>query len=448
MSADKNKVLRIGVIQRGQIKEERLVKKREDVTVGKSSGNTFVLDGKKIPDSFTLFAMKGSQYSLNFTDEMQGRVSVNNSNVDFDSLKNQALVKKSGNTYALPLTAQSRGKISFDDEITILFQFVTPPPEPTKLAISSHASSYWLKNLTGDATFTTVFLSSFFLHFSIVWYLSVIPYPKDVEFDKIPDRFAKILMPKMDEKKEEKVEEAPVEDTKTETKKDDTDKGEEMDAEERMAQARAKGPSKEAMSKAAGAGILKILTVDGPGGGSALANVFAEGSVAGDLDSAMAGIGGIGVATSDDVRSTFGGGGTGQAATIDDLGTKGGREAAKDLGKGKGATVSGRIQSGTLEVDGNLSSEVIAKTVRSRITAIRNCYEAALKRDPKLKGRIVITFTIGSNGRVKSLEVESSTISDPSVADCIISRMRMWSFPKPDGGDVTASYPFIFSPAS
>ncbi|GAB4291420.1 MAG: hypothetical protein Kow0090_04920 [Myxococcota bacterium] len=445
-ATSKNKVLRIGVIQGGKIKEERLVKKREDVSVGRGQNNTFIIEGKDIPESFTLFSLKGNQYFLNFTDKMQGRVSVNNSNVDFDSLKTQGLVKKSGDIYSLALQQQSRGKVSIEDN-TILFQFVTPPPEPAKLTIPSHASSYWMKNIASDKTFSIIFLASVIIHIAVVNYISSVPYPKGLSFDKIPDRFAKILMPEKPEEKPK--EEAPKQEemgTKKTEEAKKTEGGDETD-EERLARKRGGGISAEARAKAAGAGILKILTVDGPGGSSALANVFGQGGVTGDLDSAMAGIGGIGVATSGDVKSTFGGG-TGTASTIEDIGTTGARGASQDLGTGKSATIRGSIKTtGPIDVDGSLSPQQIARVVKSRLSAVQNCYETALKRNPKLQGKIVIAFTIAKDGRVKGADVESSTISDPSVASCIISRLRHWRFPAPDGGEVTASYPFIFSPA-
>jgi hypothetical protein len=35
-----------------------------------------------------------------------------------------------------------------------------------------------------------------------------------------------------------------------------------------------------------------------------------------------------------------------------------------------------------------------------------------------------------------------------AVGDCIISRLKRWRFPKPDGGSVTVNFPFIFTPSS
>src|SRR5688572_6356978 len=67
------KVLRIGVIQGGKIVEERIVRKRETVTVGSSEKNHFVVQGESVPTRFELFQLVGSDYILNFTDKMSGR---------------------------------------------------------------------------------------------------------------------------------------------------------------------------------------------------------------------------------------------------------------------------------------------------------------------------------------------------------------------------------------
>ena len=97
MTASGNdKILRIGVIQGGKVIEERLIRKRTTVTFGSDHKSTFVFGGKEFPKSWPLFELKGSQYQLVFSDAMDGRVSVDNANVDFGSLKAQNLAQKQG----------------------------------------------------------------------------------------------------------------------------------------------------------------------------------------------------------------------------------------------------------------------------------------------------------------------------------------------------------------
>ena len=64
---------------------------------------------------------------------------------------------------------------------------------------------------------------------------------------------------------------------------------------------------------------------------------------------------------------------------------------------------------------------------------------------PALEGKLMVNFTIGGTGMVKSTEVKSSTLPDPRLDDCILRRLATWKFPNPRGGiDVAVTYPFIF----
>src|SRR5438270_1507109 len=69
------KILRIGIIQGGKIVEERLVRKRETVTIGQSVKNTFVVPASTaLTRSFPIFEMTPQGYALNFTEGMDGRI--------------------------------------------------------------------------------------------------------------------------------------------------------------------------------------------------------------------------------------------------------------------------------------------------------------------------------------------------------------------------------------
>ena len=50
------KVLRIGVVQGGRIIEERIVRKRETISIGHSERNHFVIPARILPARFDLFA--------------------------------------------------------------------------------------------------------------------------------------------------------------------------------------------------------------------------------------------------------------------------------------------------------------------------------------------------------------------------------------------------------
>ena len=130
------KILRIGVIHGGKIVEERLLKKREVVTVGSDPKNTFVLPGADIPRSVKLFDVKGSVYTLCFTEQMDGKLNVGEAAVDFAGLKSQNLATKQGDSYRVNLNDDSKGKVQVGD-VPLLFQFVVPPPvAPATIALA------------------------------------------------------------------------------------------------------------------------------------------------------------------------------------------------------------------------------------------------------------------------------------------------------------------------
>ncbi|MHB1845438.1 MAG: hypothetical protein ACYCWW_11460, partial [Deltaproteobacteria bacterium] len=101
-----SKILRIGVIQSGKIVEERLIKRRETVTVGSEPRNTFSLANVAVPKSFPLFEMRGQNYHLRFTEQMDGKLSVGDGpQLDFKTLVSQGVARRhSDSAFDLPLT--------------------------------------------------------------------------------------------------------------------------------------------------------------------------------------------------------------------------------------------------------------------------------------------------------------------------------------------------------
>src|SRR2546427_8522024 len=105
------KILRIGIIQGGKIVEERLVRKRDNVTVGQSTRNTFVIPTDSLPKAFLLFEVGGPAYSLNFTDGMDDRISLGDQVLALHDIKSQGRAQRRGAVWHLPLNDKARGKV-------------------------------------------------------------------------------------------------------------------------------------------------------------------------------------------------------------------------------------------------------------------------------------------------------------------------------------------------
>jgi TonB family protein len=101
---------------------------------------------------------------------------------------------------------------------------------------------------------------------------------------------------------------------------------------------------------------------------------------------------------------------------------------------------------GTAKPKGSMDKEIIAKVVRERMPEVKTCYERELAEKPELKGRVVVKFTIGLEGKVVTSVLERSTLGVPRAENCIVQAIKGWEFPRPADGDVEVSYPFVFEP--
>jgi TonB family protein len=112
------------------------------------------------------------------------------------------------------------------------------------------------------------------------------------------------------------------------------------------------------------------------------------------------------------------------------------------------ARVVARVTSAALqEFDSDSRSQKdIVKTIRRRLGGIKHCYEKRLKRDPELKGKIVIRFVIHPGGKVIEVEIAENTTGDSELARCIAATVKAIRFPSAEGGETSVTYPFILAP--
>jgi outer membrane biosynthesis protein TonB len=445
----KLKILRIGIIQGGRIVEERLVRKRENITIGQSAKNMFVVLSDALPRNWLLFEASGSGYTAHFSDGMDARIAVGNEIISLSQLKQTGKIQKRGAAWVLPLDERARGKITLAD-MTILFQFVTPPPPQPRPQLPASVRGSALSGV--DWFFATVAAISFLAHLIFVIYLRNVDWPRKPDIEAVPDRFVQMVVKKEEKKPEPKKEEVAKteEPKKEEKKKGDEEKKvkKELTEEEKakLAEAKAKADAERRARLAEqvkSTGLLKLLGAKGADG--SIADVLGKGDVDRDQEKAFQGVGGVGVANSDSLRGIkSGGSGSGRVADAGSL--RGGAGiAGAETGKGAGErTVKGAIKTEAPAVDGDLDPNMVAKEVRSRLGAIKACYERALKRNPNLSGKVVIHWTITQAGTVSGVDVEQDTLGDAEVASCIKSLIARWRFPAPSGGSVDVSFPFVF----
>ena len=103
------------------------------------------------------------------------------------------------------------------------------------------------------------------------------------------------------------------------------------------------------------------------------------------------------------------------------------------------------MREGSVTVNGRLPPEVIQRIVRQNFGRIRLCYEDALKKKPKLAGRVATKFVIERDGSVSMSQDDSSDLPDGRAVACVVASFGKLSFPQPEGGKVTVVYPLVFS---
>jgi len=87
--------------------------------------------------------------------------------------------------------------------------------------------------------------------------------------------------------------------------------------------------------------------------------------------------------------------------------------------------------------------ENVVQPIDARLEDIRLCYEKQLKRRRKLAGTVRLSWTLGRDGRIAT--IESTGLEE--VAPCIEDVLRSIAFPPPNIGCETVSdMPFVFQP--
>jgi len=174
----------------------------------------------------------------------------------------------------------------------------------------------------------------------------------------------------------------------------------------------------------------------------------ATGGLTGSSTGTQAGFGGLGLR-----GESSGGGGTGELAVIGGVGTKGRGSGDAEYGS-KSGTLGGKrvvdvaITSSEPVVQGSLDPALIRKVIQSNLAKIKFCYESQLTMNPNLAGQVKVRFVIAGTGRVADAKVDTSSIGNATVEQCVVGRVRTFVFPKPKGGGtVIVAYPFIFKSA-
>jgi TonB family protein len=431
MSDNLARVLKIGLVQDGMLVEDRLLGKREGLTVGREPGATLSLPQQaNLPRRHALIEHSPQGYKLNLLPDMKGRLLIDDRMVEIARLVEQGKARQTeGGGVEVLLKPNYKGKITVGDS-TILFQLVPPPLPAAPLTLPKEIRGGILRNI--DLAFMVILVCSALAHTGMVLYLQNLPIGEEEVMAVATEQFVSSL----------KEEDFIVQEEKT-------DEGKQPEQPGKKGGGGARGGGDKGVENK---GIIPLLT-RASGQSGAVADLLNGSGLGNSLKDALGSITGVkvgGPGESTGIGGTRGSGtggpGSGSGTGIGDIGSIG---SGGTTGTGNRAErkITAKLATAGGGVTGKIDAEKVRGYIRSQLGGVRHCYEMQLNVDRNLQGKVKVLFSIDSSGAVASCSITENSMGNTLVADCVCRRVERWRFPPPDEGTVTVSYTFIFTPA-
>ena len=132
MGLDTNRVLRVGVVFKGQILAERVLSRRSDVSVGVRPGSTVEINAKDHPDfpaSLQLATLHKDAYHLVVPSDPNASVNLRGGVAGSQGISAKDVVEVKGQRL-VSIEAYTGGSLALGDVI-LMFQFVRSDSVPT-----------------------------------------------------------------------------------------------------------------------------------------------------------------------------------------------------------------------------------------------------------------------------------------------------------------------------
>ncbi len=98
-----------------------------------------------------------------------------------------------------------------------------------------------------------------------------------------------------------------------------------------------------------------------------------------------------------------------------------------------------------VEGGSTISARQVKQIVTRNMGQMRACYERELKKNASLRGKVVLSWTIGADGVVRRPSVVKNTTRSRALTPCMTRSLKRWRFPKAQS-PFDVEYPFTFKP--
>ena len=88
--------------------------------------------------------------------------------------------------------------------------------------------------------------------------------------------------------------------------------------------------------------------------------------------------------------------------------------------------------------------DMIRKRVRGYLPELEGVYTDAIRRNPDLRGKMLIRFRIDPSGKIQQAEPAEEQFGDAAFVNAVLGKVRRWTFEPTGGRSVEVLYPFVF----
>ncbi|HEX9191325.1 MAG TPA: TonB family protein, partial [Candidatus Deferrimicrobiaceae bacterium] len=122
-----------------------------------------------------------------------------------------------------------------------------------------------------------------------------------------------------------------------------------------------------------------------------------------------------------------------------------GRPAVGSGGEGEGSMNFGGKGGASGDAIPTWLRDMIRRRVRELLPELEGVYNEAIRRNPTLRGRILIRFRIDPSGKVLRAESAGGDLPDPAFVSTVLETVRRWNFEPTGGREVEVLHPFLFT---
>jgi len=440
-------VLRLGLVTQDRLIADTIFPDKKVVTVGSDKNDTMVLPDDEYNGAPAIFTKVGENtVTARFAAKTPVRLSLGEEPMDIEKAISTGRAKKVAGDVEVTLPLNSRGRATMGP-YTILFQVVRQRITVSTFQKKGPAKAFMDFFMT-DVVWTCSLLLAFLIGISLVaealiWQERQGKYQREMAKaeETARQQFLEVEVEAKEEPKPEpKVDEAPilsnaakeeakkVEDAKPDKKKDKekaVSLGQKVidDPETHKAKVRdnvAKQSVIAGLQGGALGGGTKLFSTGGPGGGG---EVVAR-------DTAFGGGAGPGTGPGEGGGVALGSPNLGGGSGSYDEGAAGRKDGGGFKRKQDVVDKSQKAPEKRLSLDigafgGSGSDQTITSAVKAKVgakaSAVKNCYEKVLRTKPNVAGKVTVSFTLGTAGRVTSANVSAP---DGELQACIKARFE------------------------